>query len=87
MKIISLEKTCETCPSQWEFQLEDTRYGYARYRWGNLTISLSLIGGTLREAILGETILTAQLCDDLDGFLSTENFYLALKLLGFEYEY
>ena len=48
MKIKSLQQTCFACPSQWEGELEDGRFIYIRYRWGNLGFG---IGNTLSEAI------------------------------------
>ena len=40
-KAISLIKTCEACPSQWEGTLDDGRNFYIRYRWGYLSLRFS----------------------------------------------
>ncbi len=38
--IKNLEKTCDSCPSQWEFTTFENRPVYVRYRWGFLSISI-----------------------------------------------
>lgn len=48
MKLLRLKKTCEACPSQWEGELEDGRFIYIRFRWGNLGFG---IGETIKDAI------------------------------------
>ena len=40
-KVIKIIKTCEGCPAQWEGRTDDNRGVYVRYRWGNLTVSVS----------------------------------------------
>ena len=50
-EILDLKQTCESCPSQWEGQLTDTRAIYIRFRNRNLTIQVSEVGGTVDSAI------------------------------------
>lgn len=74
-KLKSLEQTCFACPSQWEGELENGKFIYIRFRWGNLGYG---IGDTIGEAIhnydYGESI-----SDGLDGLISEEEM---LKHLG-----
>lgn len=48
MKVKSLVRTCSACPSQWEGELEDGRFIYIRFRWGNLGYG---IGDTPKNAV------------------------------------
>jgi hypothetical protein len=67
LKFKSLINTGIACPTQWEGQLEDGRFIYIRYRWGNLGFG---IGKDINEAIdnytHGEDIGGLS-----DGYLST----------------
>jgi hypothetical protein len=36
LKVATLEKTCEACPSQWEGVGANGEDIYIRYRWGTL---------------------------------------------------
>ncbi len=86
MKIINIKQTCESNPSQWEFILDDGRYGYIRYRWGILRISLGI---SLSDAIYGydsDTILDATIGHEYDGTLNHEELFAAFKLLRIEYQ-
>lgn len=40
--IEELIQTCGACPSQWEASLKDGRMLYIRYRWGCLSVRISL---------------------------------------------
>ncbi len=42
IKIKDVVQTSEACPSQWDFITEDNRIGYVRYRWGGLSVCLSV---------------------------------------------
>jgi hypothetical protein len=48
VNIISCERTCTACPSQWEGVCSDGRHIYVRYRWGCLTYGL---GDTIEAAV------------------------------------
>lgn len=70
--VVSLEQTCSACPSQWEGQLDDGRWLYARYRGGFLSIRL---GDSLDEAISAygpDALYESQCGDGLDGFMETD---------------
>lgn len=70
--VASLEQTCSACPSQWEGQLDDGRWMYARYRGGYLSIRL---GDSLDEAISArgpDALFESQCGDCLDGFMETD---------------
>lgn len=68
MTIKSITQTCDACPSQWEGELDDGRFFYVRYRWGNLQLG---IGKDDSEAVrVSETI--AALGDSLDGYLDEQ---------------
>jgi hypothetical protein len=38
---MTLRKTCEACPSQWEGTLADGTPVYVRFRWGHLSVKLN----------------------------------------------
>lgn len=78
--VVSLTQTCSACPSQWEGQLNDGRWLYARYRWGHLSVGL---GGSLDEAVGArgpEALYEASCGDGLDGCMDTGE--LRRHLLG-----
>lgn len=60
-KVKNCEMTCSACPSQWDIDLEDGRYVYARYRWGFLYLNLD-----------DERIFEKQVGGEWDGCMSTE---------------
>ena len=53
-----LQRTCDSCPSQWEGEniTADGRSVYIRFRWGALSIRLSKPGGDVWAAVDGEEI-------------------------------
>ena len=77
--------TCSACPSQWEGKLEDGRAIYIRYRWGNLTASVSKEPTeNLDEAVSGECIYDEIIDDPKGGTLSTEEMlnYTKFRFIG-----
>ena len=63
LKVISLIKTCEFCPTQWQGHLEDGRMFYIRYRWGNFNVYLSKeASDKVLDALQGDNIIS------LDGY-------------------
>jgi hypothetical protein len=74
-----LTKTCSFCPSQWEGRTEDDKPIYVRYRWGHLSICLGQKGGSINDAVLGESVFESQLGDSLDGYLYDEELINATK--------
>jgi len=68
--IIKLEKTCYASPAQWEGKLESGHLIYIRYRYGNLSISISEnVTENIFEAIEGIELLCENIGDGLDGFI------------------
>lgn len=78
MKIVNLKQTCNACPSQWEGKLDDGRMIYIRYRWGNLTVTISNEEtDDIDEAIRGDLIFEKVLDDEgWDGCLTTQEMLL-----------
>jgi hypothetical protein len=64
MKIEDLKCTCDACPSRWEFKTDGNRSGYARYRFGFLSVKVSEPGSDFVE-IFGKHLTS----DNLDGCL------------------
>lgn len=48
VNVISCQRTCIACPSQWEGVCSDGRHIYIRFRWGTLTFGL---GDTIDLAV------------------------------------
>jgi hypothetical protein len=73
VKVTSLFKTCNSCPSQWEGGTQDNRQIYIRYRYGRLTVSVGDVGDDDEfAAVRGEVIFSDDIGDDLDGYLSDD---------------
>ena len=91
MKIIEIKKITESCPTQWEFKTEDHREGYVRYRFGQLKIYLSMPNQNIDDALssIDPNYCILWMCLEegkLDGTLSDERVFHALKLLDFSFE-
>ena len=70
MLINGLVKTCEACPSQWEFLTDDGRLAYARYRWGYLSVRVSeKPTDDIYDAVNGVEVYGEQISDAYDGFI------------------
>jgi len=86
-KLVKLEKTCLACPSQWEGQINDGRWIYIRYRWGDLIILLSKKNISIKHINFfdtSETIFTWKSGELFDGVMSIERLiYLTSKILDF----
>ncbi len=67
MKIENLACTCGACPSQWEFLTDNDRNVYVRYRWGYLSVRVSLEAHG--DAVCGPEIYGQQIGEGLDGCL------------------
>ena len=65
IEVVSLTKTCESCPAQWEGRTAAGGFVYVRYRFGGLQVG---IGITLDAAVADETI-DREVGDDYDGCL------------------
>lgn len=70
--------TCPWVPAQWEGYTADKRPMYVRYRWGQLSIRLGPVGGTILDAVRSKSeIVNRSIGDPLDGVMS----YQQLKRL------
>jgi len=66
-----IRKTCECYPSQWEVKLMDGRMLYIRYRWGVLSIRVSLKEtDDIMDAVDGKEAIREKLGAGFDGYLS-----------------
>ena len=80
LKLKNLKQTCIACPSQWEGELENGKFIYIRYRWGNLGYG---IGENHDDAVkkynYGEDVGD----NGFDGEMNTEDMmrYLGLSFL------
>lgn len=67
MIVLEVHQTCVARPAQWEGRLDDGRYVYARYRYGNLQIG---VGSTLEDAVSDDNTFNRQLSHSSDGTLT-----------------
>jgi hypothetical protein len=79
LKIVSIAKTCEASPAQWEGVDENSRPVYIRYRWGYLEVCLGAISGDSDSAVFGEEIFGKQIGGKYDSRLSYEQLKVATK--------
>jgi len=70
-----LKQTCWACPSQWEIELKDGRYVYARFRWGDIGFG---IGETLTKAVRNYNY-GEQVSGEYDGVMNTKTMVKYLK--------
>ena len=84
MKVKNLKRTCSGYPSQWEFVTDGGRNAYVRYRWGYLSVRVSVEAGG--EAVwLGIEILGRQLDPDgVDGVLDWSEVLKLIKPIHVE---
>ena len=80
MKISSIEKVCEACPSAWEGKIKDGRNFYCRYRYGTFSIRISQeVDGNEDLEIFREDV-----GDEYDGVMSESDMYELMQKAGFE---
>lgn len=81
MKVEHLRQTCSACPSQWEFRTDEGHMVYVRYRWGFLSVSVSLEPtDNVYDAVGGLVIYGEQLQDDgLDGVIAWSEVHELIK--------
>lgn len=78
IRIVELEQTCDSYPSQWEGRSDDGRYVYIRYRFGEL-----LFGVHDQEELAILLADTVGICDGMfDGELSTSEMMERLTRSG-----
>jgi len=81
IKIKTIYKTCNACPTQYEGKLSDDSTFYFRYKWGHLSIKVSEIPtDDIDEAVNGEEIINIDEGDEYDGDMSDSrvHYYMAL---------
>ena len=86
--VISLEKTCDACPSQWQGNLEDGRMFYIRYRWGNFNAYVSKEStDKVLDAIKGDVLVSIDnYGDEFDGSMEDEVMFKIMESkLNFRY--
>jgi hypothetical protein len=72
MIISDIQQTCPACPSQWQGHLKDGRPIYIRYRWGELSLHVGPIGGTIDDAVGNAPEFEQQIGDHLDGSIGLD---------------
>lgn len=83
-RIIDYNCTSTACPTQYEIKLLDGRMIYLRYRWGVISIRISLEPTLdISDAIRGVEIFGGKIGGDLDGHLSEGQVCNYLGLAGF----
>jgi hypothetical protein len=79
-KVISMERTCYACPSQWDGITDDNRKVYIRYRHGQLSVSIGEPGDEADDAgVNGECIYAGDNGEAFHGFLTYDELREALK--------
>lgn len=83
-QVVELERTCGSCPSQWEGRLDDDRCVFVHYRQGTLTIG---IGRTMDDAVDASIDRPFVKSHDADGggWMSDEQARDALVNAGFNW--
>lgn len=72
---MKIRKTCAAVPTQWEGTLDDGRYVYFRYRFGQLTIDVAESAAACMYGTGGTTVWSADFRDErghLDGEMDDE---------------
>lgn len=70
-KVKNYIETCPAFPSQWDILLEDGRYVYTRYRWGQLEVRLTDNPSTLFSD-KDQILIDRQIGEDLDGVMTLD---------------
>lgn len=68
-------KTCSACPSQWDITLDDGRFLYVRYRWGEFTVRHFPEGPQwykMDNVPNGELLVCKEAGDGLDGYMEDD---------------
>jgi hypothetical protein len=73
LDVYDLRRTCIACPSQWEGRINDDRSIYIRYRWGELTVRVSMsdANAVRAETCLYEDDIGLRTGDCLGGYMDT----------------
>jgi len=65
MQVDHVIQTCGACPSQWEGKTDRGHNVYVRYRWGYLSVRVSIY--PKGNAVFGVEVYGEKLGDDYDG--------------------
>jgi hypothetical protein len=80
-EVYDLRRTCIACPSQWEGRIGDHGSIYIRYRWGVLTVRISMTDGNAVavDSCFYEDDLGRRTGDRLGGYMDTDEMWQALE--------
>lgn len=79
INIVSIKKTCEACPSQWEGWTDDGLFLYIRYRWGTLSVTFWEDSAMFTFPYPYVVLYEGCIGDSLDGFMDYEELKKYLK--------
>ena len=80
IKVASLVRTCESCPSQWEGMTVNNRPIYIRYRWGYLSVRIGKEGGSVDDAVGADEVFGKQIGSEYSGCLSEAELLAQLSM-------
>lgn len=86
MKVTNLIQTCVACPAQWEGHIEDGRMFYCRYRWGNLSITISEKPTTDVMEAMDEELYYETLGGHFAGEISEDDLIEKMEGIGFKFK-
>ena len=83
-KVVELDRTCGSCPSQWEGRLDDGRHVFVHYRGGRLTVGVGRTADDAVDASIDNPLVRS---DDADGggWMSDDDARTTLVNAGFEW--
>lgn len=73
IRLRSLKKTCDACPSQWEGRTTDWKEVYIRYRWGRLTVQVAVDPTT--NPLDADFLVNEVLGGSFDGFMTEDDLF------------
>ena len=83
LEIVSIERTCYACPSQWDAKTKDGRNVYIRYRWGKLSVSVGEPGDDEEmSGVNGDCVFAGAIGDSYDGMLEYKDLKAILDTAG-----
>jgi hypothetical protein len=80
-KVYDLRRSCIACPAQWEGRVNDHGSIYIRYRWGRLTVRISLTDANAVgvETCFFEDDIGCRTGDRLGGYMETDEMRKSLE--------
>lgn len=82
LRVVDLEETSPSCPTQWEGVTDDGRHLYFRYRWGRWSLG---VGATKDEALFANT-LSGGTGERMDGTCSLPEWLSWVRARGIRIE-